>query len=105
LQGKWNFSSPVTEDDQVLDILSSFAKLSFAQRHAYSLKVKEQKVLTMADLPQGDQDLLARVRTPQERHAGNMIWLRTCYREGSDAALLRLSVLGAIRPTYHFSRT
>lgn len=43
-------------------------------------------MIKASDLPQADQDLLSRLRTPQERQIVDMIWVRTVYDAGTDSA-------------------
>lgn len=50
----------------------------------------ERNVRTTASLPEADQLLLAQVRTPRERQAGGLTWLRTYYGPDSDAAFASL---------------
>lgn len=55
-------------------------------RYVYSQQVKAHIITTTASLPEADQAVLSRVRTPGERQAGGMTWLQTYYGDGSDAA-------------------
>lgn len=90
LQEKWNTTSALADNAQVVEIFSSFIKLPYADRFAYSQQVTERNVQTTASLPEGDQLLLARVRTSGERQAGGLSWLRTYYGPDSDMAFAAL---------------
>ncbi|KUI70186.1 hypothetical protein VM1G_06139 [Cytospora mali] len=84
---KWDMSSSLPDDDQLLQIFSSFIQLPFAQRYAYTQRVRGQGFKKPTDLPQADQDLLDHLRKPEELQAvAGMVWLQTCYEEGGDAA-------------------
>lgn len=52
--------------------------------------MKDQGLIRPTDLPQADQDLLTRLRKPEEFQIVDMIWLRTFYEDGSDAAFSAL---------------
>ncbi|KAK7739878.1 hypothetical protein SLS53_005471 [Cytospora paraplurivora] len=52
----------------------------------YTRRLEDQEIKRHTDLPQADQDLLNRLRKPEERVIVGHIWLRTWYGEGSDAA-------------------
>lgn len=70
----------------MVEIFSTYVKLPLADRHAHYQQVKARNITTTASLPEADQAVLHRVRTPGERQAGGMSWLRTYYGGGSDAA-------------------
>ncbi|ROV93399.1 hypothetical protein VMCG_08395 [Cytospora schulzeri] len=83
---KWDPSSSLSDDDQLVQVFSSFIQLPFTQRYVYTKRIKDQGLRKFTDLPQADQDLLSRLRKPEELQCVDTIWLRTCYDDGSDAA-------------------
>ncbi|ROW18201.1 hypothetical protein VPNG_00473 [Cytospora leucostoma] len=83
---EWHETSSLSDDDQLLEIFSFFTRLPFAQRYIYTRRLEDREIKRHTDLPQADQDLLNRLRKPEERVDGGHIWLRTWYGEGSDAA-------------------
>lgn len=52
----------------------------------YTQRAKDAGLSKAKDLPQADQDLLSRLRKPEERQILDMVWLRTCYEEETDKA-------------------
>ncbi|KAI4594945.1 hypothetical protein KJ359_007468 [Pestalotiopsis sp. 9143b] len=83
---KWDAASALSDDEQLTHWFSLYIQVPFSQRYSYRQRGLDRGLNTAADLPQADQELLSRLRTPEERQIVDMIWVRTVYDAGTDSA-------------------
>ncbi|KAI0156029.1 hypothetical protein BJ166DRAFT_594237 [Pestalotiopsis sp. NC0098] len=82
---KWDAKSQLPDEQQGLAIVQEFLQAGYTERWGHDQRLQERNLFHVADLPEGDQAVLARARPwAHERSAVPFIWLRTCYAPGTD---------------------